>query len=72
MSCWQEVEREVDDEKRAGRKRKITEMEYLYEAELEGGRPCRFLSCQGCQRQVSCACEACAKSGWPNQILYHP
>ena len=30
------MEREVDDEKRAGRKRKITEMEYLYEAELEG------------------------------------
>ena len=36
LGCRQEVEREVDDEKRAGRKRKITEMEYLYEAELEG------------------------------------
>jgi len=32
----QEVEKEVDDEKRAGKKRKVTEMEYLFEAELEG------------------------------------
>lgn len=30
-----EVEKEVDDEKRAGRKRKVTDMEYLYEVELE-------------------------------------
>lgn len=31
-----EVEREVADEERKGRKRKVTEMEYLYEQRLEG------------------------------------
>lgn len=36
----QEVEKEVEDEEgggRRGRKRKITSMEYCYEAEMEGG-----------------------------------
>ena len=49
----QDVEREVADEKRPGRKRKVTEMEYLYEPELEGA-PGHAILCLSQQHELVC------------------